>query len=99
MIDEAANKGYIFEKMVDGKWTAIRTGSSSAIVAGGVNRITVRAERTHYQFGINNKYVAEADDDQFTGGSSGLAIGAGGRAVSDTTMEFSTFEMYEPPSP
>ncbi len=68
---------------------------TSTIHPGEANRLTVKAEGSHFTLFINDQQVGEADDDQLTTGSVGLAIeifNAGDTAV----YEFDNFELRAP---
>ncbi len=78
------------------EWTTlIGWTRTSTIQPGEANRLTVRAERSHFTLFINDQLVGEADDDHLTRGSVGLAIevfNAGDSAV----YEFDNFELRAP---
>jgi hypothetical protein len=79
-----------------GEWaTLIERTKTSAIQPGEKNRITVIAEGSHFDFFINDQFVAETDDGQLGSGKVGLAIelyNAGDEAI----FEFDNFELRAP---
>lgn len=80
----------------DGKWfTVLDWAESTAIRPGETNRLTVRAEGSHYTFYINDQYVAEADEDRLLQGDVGLAIEMPD-AGDECRFEFDNFEVREP---
>jgi hypothetical protein len=89
-----------FELLDQDEWTTLidRT-KTSAIHPGEVNQLAVRGEGSHFEFFINDEFVGEADDSEFSSGIVGLVIGfpnAGDKAV----FEFDNFELgTQPPIP
>ena len=80
----------------DGQWfTVLDWMESTAIRSGETNRLTVRAEGSHYTFYINDQYVAEADEDRLLSGDVGLAIEMPD-AGDVCRFEFDNFEVRKP---
>jgi hypothetical protein len=69
---------------------------SSAILRDEPNRLMVVGEGTHFEFFINDEYVAELDDDRWPAGQVGVTatLNYGGL---DGTFEFDNFELRAPP--
>jgi hypothetical protein len=91
---------FAFELLDQDEWTTlIDWTKTSAIHPGEVNRLAVRGEGSHFEFFINDEFVGEADDSEFSSGIVGLVIGfpdAGGKAI----FEFDNFELgTQPPTP
>jgi hypothetical protein len=91
---------FAFELLDQDEWTTlIDWTKTSAIHPGEVNQLAVRGEGSHFEFFINDEFVGEADDSEFSSGTVGLVIGfpnAGDRAV----FEFDNFELgTQPPTP
>jgi serine/threonine-protein kinase len=87
---------YAFLLRYAGEWiTLVDWTDTHVIRPGGVNRLEVRAQGSHFVFLVNDHIVAEADDDALTEGSLGLSIelyDAGDEAV----FEFDNFEVRAP---
>ncbi len=90
---------FAFELLDQDRWiTVIDWTQTLAIRPGEVNRLAVRGKGSHFEFFINDEFVSEADNDEFSSGTAGLVIGfpdAGGRAV----FEFDDFELGTLPTP
>jgi hypothetical protein len=84
---------FTFELLDQDEWTTlIDWTKTSAIHPGEVNQLAVRGEGVHFEFFINDEFVGEADDSEFSSGTAGLVIGlpeAGDEAV----FEFDNFEI------
>jgi hypothetical protein len=84
---------FTFELLDQDEWTTlIDWTKTSAIHPGEVNQLAVRGEGAHFEFFINDEFVGEADDSEFSSGTAGLVIGlpeAGDKAV----FEFDNFEI------
>jgi hypothetical protein len=91
---------FTFELLSQNEWTTlIDWTKTSAIHPGEVNQLAVRGKGSHFEFFINDEFVGEADDSEFSSGIVGLVIGfpnAGDTAV----FEFDNFELgTQPPTP
>lgn len=91
---------FTFELLDQDEWTTlIDWTKTSAIRPGEVNQLAVRGEGSHFEFFINDEFVGEADDSEFSSGIVGLVVGfpdAGDEAV----FEFDNFELgTQPPTP
>ena len=84
---------FAFELLDQDEWTTlIGWTKTSAIHPGEVNQLAVRGEGSHFEFFINDEFVGEGDDSEFSSGTVGLVIGfpnAGDKAV----FEFDNFEL------
>jgi len=82
--------------MLNEEWNTLRNWTrTSFIEAGGVNRITVIGEGSHFSFFINGQFLMEITDDTLPSGSAALAIellDADDHAV----IEFDNLEIREP---
>ncbi|MFQ6100342.1 MAG: serine/threonine-protein kinase [Anaerolineae bacterium] len=87
---------YQFRTRYEGEWeTLIDWTESDLIQPGGLNRLTVVAQGSHFTFYIDDQYVDEYDDSRLSSGRSGLLLGfneAGDTAV----FEFDDFELRAP---
>ncbi len=87
---------YRFAKLYRLKWTILTDWTrASAIRPGEANRLTVKAEGSHFTFFVNDQQVGEADDNQLTAGGAGLAVEVpnGGESA---VFEFDNFELRAP---
>ncbi len=74
--------------------TVIDWTKSTAIVSGGVNRLRVVAEGSHYTFYINGQLAGEADDSHLSSGQTGVAIELD--KGDEATFEFDNFAVRTP---
>jgi hypothetical protein len=91
---------FTFELLDQDEWTTlIDWTKTSAIHPGEVNQLAVRGKGSHFEFFINDEFVGEADNDEFSSGIVGLVIGfsnAGDKAI----FEFDNLESgTQPPTP
>ncbi|MFZ5918573.1 MAG: DUF4190 domain-containing protein [Chloroflexota bacterium] len=106
-IVDASNRYYLglynsqyfsFHLMYQGQWTTlIGLTPTAALRAGGANRIAVMAEGSHFDFFINDQFVASADDAHLSSGGVGLAIDLN-NAGDQLAFEFDNFELHALPS-
>jgi hypothetical protein len=91
---------FAFELLDQDEWTTlIDWTKTSAIRPGEVNRLAVRSEGSHFAFFINDEFVGEADDDEFSSGIVGLVVGFP-EARRQAVFEFDNFELgAQPPAP
>jgi hypothetical protein len=86
---------FVFEKNTN-KWERIIDWTpSSAIKLGESNRLAVVVIKSHFVLFINDQFVGEADDNQFTKGAVGLSIALlkdGDKGI----FEFDNFEIRMP---
>lgn len=73
-------------------------GTSPAIHSGGVNRISVIAQDTHYSFFVNDAYVGQVDDRTLASGSVGAAVWVLGKDKG-CQVEFDNYSLRVPPQP
>lgn len=87
---------YILERSYNDEWkNIIDWTSSSAIVIGETNRLTVIAKGNQFLLFINDVFVAETHDEMIKRGKLALAISLK-RANQEATIEFDNFELREP---
>jgi hypothetical protein len=88
---------FTLELLDQDEWTTLIDWThTSAIHPGEVNQLAVRGEGSHFEFFINDEFVGQADDAEFSSGGVGLVIGfpnAGDKAA----FEFDNFEVGAPP--
>jgi hypothetical protein len=85
-----------FSRWYQHEWmTLINWTRAAAIQPSQANRLTVKAEGSHFTFFINDQQVGESDDNQLSGGRVGLEtelFNGGDSAV----FEFDNFELRAP---
>ncbi|RPI32644.1 MAG: hypothetical protein EHM70_08420 [Chloroflexota bacterium] len=87
---------YSFQMSYGGEWTTILDWQTSpAIRRYETNRIAVIAEGGHYNFFINDQFVAEADDPNLGHGTNGIVVGMYETGV-EAVFEFDNFILRAP---
>ena len=83
----------------NGEWAALIGWSAApAIRPGGVNRITVIGQGSHFDFFVNSQYVADYNDNSIPSGKIGVALQLV-QANDSAVLKFDNFEERTPPQP
>jgi hypothetical protein len=81
--------------LYQGKWiTLVDWTNSDAINPGQVNKLSVTATGSHFEFSINDQEVGTVDNSQLISGVAGLAIDMD--ANQEAVIEFSNFQVRAP---
>ncbi|MBI5951556.1 MAG: hypothetical protein HY865_07850 [Chloroflexi bacterium] len=68
---------------------------SSNVRPGEYNKLTVFAQGSHFTFCVNQQVVVELDDDTYTKGRVGIAMGLD-RAADEAIIEYDNYTVYAP---